>query len=79
MQQLPIRRNPGFRRCVVAAPGHLLITCDWSMIELRALAWIYQDEALMADLAEHDIHARTAARINGIAVEAVTKSQRDAA
>jgi DNA polymerase-1 len=79
LQQLPIRRNPCFRRCVVAPPGHLLVACDWSMIELRALAWIYRDDALMADLAEHDIHARTAARVHGIPIEAVTKSQRDAA
>jgi DNA polymerase-1 len=79
LQQLPVRRSPGFRRCVIAAPGHLLVTCDWSMVELRALAWIYQDDALMTDLVEHDIHARTAARVNGISIEAVTRSQRDAA
>jgi DNA polymerase-1 len=79
VQQFPVRRSPGFRRCIIAAPGHLLVTCDWSMIELRALAWLYQDDALMTDLVEHDIHARTAARINGIAPEAVTKSQRASA
>jgi DNA polymerase-1 len=79
LQQLPVRRTPEFRRCVIAAPGHLLVACDWSMIELRALAWIYQDDALMTDLVEHDIHARTAARVNGIAVESVTPSQRAAA
>jgi DNA polymerase I-like protein with 3'-5' exonuclease and polymerase domains len=79
LQQLPVRRTPGFRRCVIAAPGHLLVTCDWSMVELRALAWIYEDDALMTDLVEHDIHARTAARVNGISIEAVTRSQRDAA
>jgi DNA polymerase-1 len=79
LQQLPVRRSPEFRRCVIAAPGHLLVTCDWSMVELRALAWIYQDDALMTDLVEHDIHARTAARVNGIPIEAVTKRQRDSA
>ena len=61
--------NPRFRRCVITAPGRLLVACDWSMIELRALAWIYQDDALMTDLVEHDIHARTAARVNEIAVD----------
>jgi DNA polymerase I len=79
VQQFPVRRSPGFRRCVIAAPGHLLVTCDWSMIELRALAWLYQDEALMTDLVEHDIHTRTAARVNGITPEAVTRSQRASA
>jgi len=49
------------------------------MIELYALAWIYRDDALIADLVDHDIHARTAARVNGIPIEAVTKSQRDGA
>jgi DNA polymerase-1 len=79
LQQLPVRRSPEFRRCVVAAPGRLLVACDWSMIELRALAWLYQDDALMTDLVEHDIHTRTAARVNGIAPEAVTKAQRASA
>ena len=79
LQQLPIRRSPEFRSCVIAAPGRLLVTCDWSMVELRALAWIYQDDDLMTDLVEHDIHARTAARVNGIPLEAVTKHQRNAA
>ncbi len=44
LQQLPVRCSPEFRRCVVAAPGHLLVICDWSMIELCALAWLYQDD-----------------------------------
>jgi DNA polymerase I len=76
LQQLPVRRNPKFRECVIALLGRRIIVCDWGQVELRALAWLYQDEALMNDLVNGDVHRRTAARINGISLEAVTDEQR---
>jgi DNA polymerase-1 len=79
LQQLPVRRTPKFRECIIAAPGHRLVVCDWGQVELRALAWLYHDDVLMNDLINGDMHRRTAARINGIALEAVTKTQRDSA
>jgi DNA polymerase-1 len=79
LQQLPVRRTPGFRECIIAPPGRRLVVCDWGQVELRALAWLYHDDALMADLVSGDVHRRTAARINGIALDAVTKTQRDSA
>ena len=79
LQQLPVRRTPEFRECIIAPPGRRLVVCDWGQVELRALAWLYHDDALMADLVSGDVHRRTAARINGITLDAVTKTQRDSA
>jgi DNA polymerase I-like protein with 3'-5' exonuclease and polymerase domains len=76
LQQLPVRRNPKFRECIIAGPGYRIVVCDWGQVELRALAWLYHDEALMNDLVNGDVHRRTAARINGISLEAVTDEQR---
>jgi DNA polymerase I len=76
LQQLPVRRNPEFRRCVIAPLGRRIVVCDWGQVELRALAVLYHDDALMADLVSGDLHRRTAARINGIALDAVTETQR---
>jgi DNA polymerase I-like protein with 3'-5' exonuclease and polymerase domains len=80
LQQLPRRRAPEFHSCVVAAPGHLLVGCDWSQIEMRAAAWLYDDAVLTQIFADgRDIHAETAARIAGVPVADVTDVQRDAA
>jgi DNA polymerase I-like protein with 3'-5' exonuclease and polymerase domains len=80
LQQLPSSRAPDFKKCIVAAPGHVLVCCDWSQIEIRAAAWIFQDPALTAVYAEgRDLHCETASAIVGIPVAAVTKEQRQAA
>jgi DNA polymerase I-like protein with 3'-5' exonuclease and polymerase domains len=80
MQQLPATKAPEFKRCFVAAPGNMLVGCDWSQIELRAFAWISGDKTLTRQYAEgRDIHSETAARVAGVAVGAVTKEQRQAA
>ena len=80
LQQLPSRRAPEFRRCIVAAPGHLLVGCDWNQIELRAAAWISDDPELTALYAEgRDLHREIAAQIAGVSLAAVTKDQRQAA
>jgi DNA polymerase-1 len=80
LQQLPAQRAPEFKRCIVAAPGHLLVGCDWSQIEMRAAAWITHDRALTQVYAEgRDLHAETAARVVGVPIGQVTKEQRQAA
>jgi DNA polymerase I len=80
LQQVPASRAPEFKKCIVAAPGNVLVGCDWSQIEMRAAAWISGDPELTRVYAEgRDIHSETAARIAGIPVEAVTKEQRQAA
>jgi DNA polymerase I-like protein with 3'-5' exonuclease and polymerase domains len=80
LQQLPRKRAPEFQGCVVAAPGHRLVGCDWSQVEMRAAAWLYDDPVLTQIFAEgRDIHVETAARIAGIPVADVTDAQREAA
>jgi DNA polymerase-1 len=48
LQQLPANRAPQLRNCVVAPPGYLLVSADWSQIELRAAAWLFKDPVLTA-------------------------------
>jgi DNA polymerase-1 len=80
MQQLPSRRDPNFRKCIVAGPGNVLVGCDWNQIEMRAAAWISRDPALTRIYAEGlDIHAETAANFIRCDIKAVTKAQRQAA
>jgi DNA polymerase I-like protein with 3'-5' exonuclease and polymerase domains len=80
LQQLPAKRAPEFKGCIIARPGHVLVGCDWSQIEMRAAAWLYGDPVLTAIFADgRDIHAETAARIAGIAVADVRPAQREVA
>jgi len=66
LQNIPMRTPQGraIRRAFVAAPGHVLIGADYSQIELRVLAHLSQDPALIeAFRAGEDIHASTARRV----------------
>jgi DNA polymerase-1 len=68
LQNIPIRTELGrqIRRAFIAAPGHLLISADYSQIELRVLAHLADEEALIeAFRTGEDIHDRTAARVFG--------------
>ncbi|NHZ72792.1 MAG: hypothetical protein GWP17_06885, partial [Aquificales bacterium] len=65
------------RRGFVAKPGHKFFACDYSQVELRVLAHMSQDEALLNAFREgQDIHATTAAAVYSIPVEEVTYNQR---
>jgi DNA polymerase I-like protein with 3'-5' exonuclease and polymerase domains len=56
------------------------VACDWSQIEMRAAAWLYNDQALTRIFVENrDIHIESAARIAGVPAANVTKEQRQAA
>jgi hypothetical protein len=80
LQQLPRNKAPEFMECIVATPGHVLVACDWSQIEMRAAAWLYNDPALTRIFVENrDIHIESAARIAGVPTANVTKEQRQAA
>ena len=80
LQQLPSAKAPDFKRCIVPAPGNLLVGCDWSQVELRAAAWISGDIALTQLYADgRDLHTENAALIAGVALEDVTKEQRQGA
>ncbi len=82
LQNIPIRTALGrrIRRVFVAPPGKLLLAADYSQVELRILAHVSGDAGLKAAFAAgEDIHRSTAARVLGIAPEAVTAEQRSMA
>ncbi|HEX7086768.1 MAG TPA: DNA polymerase I [Vicinamibacterales bacterium] len=68
LQNIPIRTELGreIRRAFIAAPGHVLISADYSQIELRVLAHLSGDETLIAAFQRgEDIHDRTALKVFG--------------
>jgi DNA polymerase-1 len=82
LQNIPIRTDVGreIRRAFVAAPGHVLISADYSQIELRLLAHLSRDPALIeAFRAGEDIHTAVAAQVHNVPLDQVTKSQRSGA
>ena len=82
LQNIPIRTALGrrIRRSFVAPAGRVLVAADYSQIELRVLAHMSQDPALIeAFRAGVDVHRRTAAAGFGITEDEVTKEQRDVA
>ena len=79
LQNIPTRTGLGrrVRRGFVADPGNVLISLDYSQIELRIVAHMAGDEAMLnAFRAGQDIHATTAAAIYNVPLEAVTKEMR---
>lgn len=82
LQNIPIRTDIGrdIRKAFVAPPGRVLITADYSQIELRVLAHLSQDPALIAAfLAGEDIHTAVAAQIHNLPLDEVTRDQRSGA
>jgi len=80
LQNIPIRTGLGreIRRAFIPAKkGDLILAADYSQIELRILAHVSGDEALVdAFRRDQDIHAQTAARIFGVAPEKVDGDMR---
>jgi len=79
LQNIPIRTDTGreIRRAFVAEDGRLLHAADYSQVELRILAHISGDPAMLAAFARgEDIHASTAAAIYGVPLADVTSQQR---
>ena len=79
LQNIPTRTDLGrrVRRGFVADAGNVLVSLDYSQIELRIVAHMAGDESMLnAFRAGQDIHATTAAAIYGVPLEAVTKEQR---
>ncbi len=79
LQNIPVRSETGrqIRKAFHAAPGHLLLCADYSQIELRLLAHLSQDPALLEAFAQgQDVHTTVAAEVFGVAPETVTKEQR---
>ncbi|MCC6603463.1 MAG: DNA polymerase I [Anaerolineae bacterium] len=79
LQNIPIRSEVGqrIRRGFIAKPGHVFLAADYSQVELRILAHVCRDEALMeAFRLDQDIHRTTAAAVYNIDLEKVTYNQR---
>lgn len=82
LQNIPIRSEDGrrIRQAFIAAPGHQLVSADYSQIELRIMAHLSGDERLLAAFASGlDVHRATAAEILQVPLDAVTTEQRRAA
>ena len=79
LQNIPIRTPEGrrVREAFVAPPGRVIASCDYSQIELRIMAHISGDEALLRAFHEGlDVHRATAAEVFGVALGQVTSEQR---
>ena len=79
LQNIPIRTAEGrrVREAFIAPPGQVILSADYSQIELRIMAHISEDPGLLRAFAEGmDVHRATASEVFGIAPEAVTSEQR---
>jgi DNA polymerase-1 len=79
LQNIPIRTAEGrrIREAFIAAPGNVIISADYSQIELRIMAHLSEDPAMLRAFAEgEDIHRATAAEIFALAPAEVASEQR---
>ena len=79
LQNIPIRTEEGrrVRNGFIAEKGSVLLSVDYSQIELRIVAHMAKDESMLAAFrAGEDIHVTTAAAVYGVENEAVTKDMR---
>jgi DNA polymerase-1 len=79
LQNIPVRTAEGrrIREAFVAPAGSTIVSSDYSQIELRIMAHISGDEALIDAFAKNeDVHRRTAAEVFGTTPDAVTSEQR---
>ena len=79
LQNIPIRTPEGrrIREAFIAPPGHVIMSADYSQIELRIMAHISEDPGLLRAFAEGvDVHRATASEVFGTPVSEVTSEQR---
>ena len=79
LQNIPVRTELGreLRRMFVAEQGRVLVDADYSQIELRVLAHVADDDAMIeAFRGGQDIHATTASKVYGVPVKEVTPQMR---
>ena len=79
LQNIPIRTEEGarIRSTFIAEPGHVLVSCDYSQIELRLLAHVADLPTLRESFRNgEDIHTRTASEVFGVPMEGMDSSTR---
>lgn len=80
LQNIPVRTERGkeVRKAFIPRDEHhVLLSADYSQIELRIIAEISEDENMMEAFVQgHDIHTATAAKVYGVSLEEVTSTQR---
>ena len=79
LQNIPIRTAEGrrVREAFVAAPGNVIASADYSQIELRIMAHLSEDEALLRAFQDGlDVHRATAAEVFGLPLDQVSSEQR---
>ncbi|RQP26120.1 DNA polymerase I [Piscinibacter terrae] len=79
LQNIPIRTAEGrrIREAFIAPPGHVVLSADYSQIELRLMAHISEDVNLVKAFVEGmDVHRATASEVFGVKPEEVTSEQR---
>ncbi len=79
LQNIPIRTPEGrrVREAFIAPPGHVIMSADYSQIELRIMAHISEDPALLHAFAEGiDVHRATASEVFGVPLAEVSSEQR---
>ncbi len=82
LQNIPIRTELGreIRAAFVPADGNVLLSADYSQIELRLMAHFSEDPLLLKAYREHvDIHALTASEVFGVPIDAMDKETRNRA
>jgi DNA polymerase-1 len=82
LQNIPIRTELGreIRACFVAEPGHLLVSADYSQVELRLLAHIAGEDVLKEIFRKgEDVHTATACRVFGVTPEQIDPGMRSKA
>lgn len=82
LQNIPVRTELGrrIRKAFIASPGNKLVGADYSQIELRVLAHMSGDEALISAFRnEEDVHLRTASEVFSVPIDEVTDEMRSAA
>jgi len=79
LQNIPIRTEEGkkIRRLFIARPAYMLVSADYSQIDLRVLAFYSGDENLVSSFMENmDIHSRTASLVYGVPLDLVSADMR---